>query len=300
MSEAQVKAHPLTVSAVIRLLRPKQWIKNAFIFVPITFARDLLTPAIALRAVATFACFCMASSAMYVFNDLVDAEADSMHPGKRTRPIPAGQVSAAQAIALSAFLGLAGLIGAFHISTQVGALIGLYVAVNVLYSLAIKRIVLLDVFAIAVGFVLRILSGAAISTVPASRWIILMAFFLALFLALGKRRNELTKLGAAATEHRTVFSSYTVKTIDQMLAILIGVIIVTFSIYAVSDYSVARFGTDALVFTVPFVLYGLFRYLHLINNGDNMGDPTELLFRDKPLLAAVGMWALACILIIYA
>lgn len=286
-------------AALVRLLRPAHWIKNGFVFVPLVFAGKLGDGDLVSQGLATLAAFCLASSAVYILNDLVDAEADRQHPAKRMRPVACGLVSRGQAVALMGALGAAAAGAGYLVSSQVGNVLLLYMALSAVYSFYTKHIVLLDVFSIAIGFLLRVVAGAYVSTVTPSHWILLMTLFLALMLGFGKRRGELTALGKDSESHRAVLTSYSVATIDQMLVVLIGMVVVTFSIYTGSDYAVARFGTDALVYTVPLVVYGLFRYLYIINDKGGGGDPTEILLSDPPLLCCVAVWVIACAWIIY-
>ncbi|MEW6735058.1 MAG: decaprenyl-phosphate phosphoribosyltransferase [Acidobacteriota bacterium] len=283
---------------VFQLVRPKQWIKNGFVFMPILFAGKLSQTDILLEGLFLFGYFCLTASAVYVCNDIADAQTDRLHPHKCMRPIAAGRVSRWQAILIALLLGSLGLVGAFSLSRGVGFWLLLYAGVNLLYSFVTKHIALLDVFSIATGFVLRVLAGADVSTVAASRWILLMTFFLSLLLGLGKRRGELKMLMHNAADHRVALDGYTSRAIDQMLVILIGMVVLTYSTYTVSDYAIEHFGTDRLVYTVPFVVYGLFRYVHLMNEEEH-SDPTALLFADRPLLISIVLWGLVCIWIIY-
>ena len=281
-----------------KLLRPHHWIKNGFVFVPFVFSGKLTDPALVVRGFEAFGALGMASSAVYVLNDLVDAEADRLHPTKSLRPIASGKVGAAQALLLMAGLGAAAILLALRVSAPVGYIVLSYIGVSALYSFYTKHVVLLDVFSIAAGFLLRVLAGAFVTMVLPSHWILLMTLFLSLMLGFGKRRGELVQLERNPEGHRAVLNLYRVATIDQMLVVLVGMVVVTFSIYSGSDYAIQRFGTDALVYTVPLVVYGLFRYLYVINQKGG-GDPTEILLSDRPLLACVIGWLILCVWIIY-
>lgn len=282
----------------LSLLRPKQWVKNGFIFVPILFAGTLTDARVVWHGVFAFVCFCGVSSAMYLINDMIDAPADRLHPQKRFRPIAAGTVKPGGAAVTSAILLCVGLAGASLISRVVVGLLTVYVVMNVLYFAYGKSIVLIDVFFLASGFVLRILVGSFVSTVPPTPWLVLMAFFLSLFLGFAKRKAELAMLGDQASQHRSVLASYSGRILDQFLMVLISMVLLTYSMYTVSDHVVERFGTNALVYTVPLVVYGLFRYLYLVHHHETGGDPTELLLTDKPLMAVVVLWGFSCFLII--
>ncbi|MBI2821332.1 MAG: decaprenyl-phosphate phosphoribosyltransferase [Acidobacteria bacterium] len=290
---------PSKVADLLKLIRPHQWIKNGFVFVPFVFAGELTNLALLRDGLVVFAAFCLASSGVYVLNDLVDAEADRAHPRKAQRPIASGRVGSAEAVLAMAALSAGGIGGGYLVSLPVGNMLLSYVGLSVLYSFYTKHQVLLDVFSIAGGFLLRVMAGAYASTVAPSHWILLMTLFLSLMLGLGKRRGELLELARGSENHRTVLNAYSVATIDQMLVVLVGMVVVTFSVYTGSEYATRRFGTNALVYTVPLVVYGLFRYLYVMNDKGGSGDPTEILLSDRPLLLCVAGWILACAWIIY-
>lgn len=281
------------------LARPLHWIKNGFVFIPFLFAAKLTDFSVLYQGILVFWAFCLASSSVYIFNDIMDVKSDRLHPKKRTRPIASGRISVSVAVVYLIFVASGTVVLSLLHSPVILAIILTYVVINIFYSLYIKHIVLLDVFSIAAGFLLRVFAGAYASTQPPSHWLLLMTLFIALFLGFGKRRSELATLENNGEDHRRVLTFYSLRTIDQLLTVLIGLVVVTFSLYTVSDYTMQRFGTDALVYTVPLVVYGLFRYLFLVNERKYGGDPTEVLLSDAPLIFTVLGWLAASFFIIY-
>jgi len=283
----------------MKLLRPHQWIKNSFVFIPFIFSGKLTDPSLLINGFFVFVAFCFMSSSCYILNDLADVDFDKNHPEKRTRPIASGEIKTNSALTIMVLLStLALFIGYWH-SKTVGGILVFYLILNIIYSLYLKNIVILDIFSISLSFLLRVLGGAYACTVPPSHWIIIMTFSLALLLAVGKRRVDLLTLSRGTKSHRKVLNSYSLYTIDQLIVILIAMIIITFSLFTVSSYATERFGTDALVFTVPFVVYGLFRYLYIINDKEATGDPTTILFSDKHIFLCVLAWLITCTWILY-
>ncbi|MBK6909643.1 MAG: decaprenyl-phosphate phosphoribosyltransferase [bacterium] len=295
------------LSAIIELLRPAQWSKNMILFAAVLFspARVVLSnPEVILQALEGFAVFCMLSSAVYALNDLLDLQADREHPKKKNRPIASGRVSPAMAGALSVALGGIAVAWAFYLDKFFGMVGIAYLAANLAYSLGLKRAVILDVLILSLGFVLRAVGGVAIvrailPEVYLSYWLILCAFLLSLFLALAKRRHEIALLGEAAASHRPSLAAYNLHFIDQMIAALSAATLVAYSLYTISDDTVSRYGTHALFWTLPFVVYGIFRYLYLIYTRGEGGDPSKLLVRDRATLLNVAMWALTTAAIVY-
>jgi 4-hydroxybenzoate polyprenyltransferase len=278
----------------LRLLRPKQWIKNLFVFAALIFARDLFQmPLLGLTALA-FVLFCLASSGVYIINDILDVEHDRNHPIKRHRPIAAGRVPVNSAAGLSLALLAAGLAGSFLVARPLGFVTFAYILLMVFYSLYLKQQVILDIFTIAAGFVLRVVAGAAVTGVYFSPWLLLCTIFLSLFIALGKRRHELYLLDDNAAEHRSALSAYSFAFIDQMVGIATSATIISYSLYTFLAPT-----NRNLIYTIPFVLYGLFRYLFVIYQQQSGGAPEEVLLRDRPLLAAVLLWIIACAVILY-
>ncbi len=296
-----------SLAAIIELLRPTQWSKNLIIFAAVLFspARVVVDrPEVVLQALQGFAAFCLLSSAVYALNDLLDLAADREHPKKKSRPLPSGRVSIGMAATLSFLLGSIGLGWAFYIDPYFGAVASIYLVVNLAYSLGLKRAVILDVLLLSMGFVLRAVGGVAairsmLPDVYLSYWLILCAFLLSLFLALAKRRHEIALLGENAATHRPSLAAYNLAFIDQMLASLCAATMVAYSLYTISDDTFRHYGTRALFWTLPFVVYGLFRYLYLIYNRGEGGDPSKLLIKDRATLLNVILWAIATAGIVY-
>ena len=275
----------------LRLLRPHQWVKNSFVFVGLIFGHAWGDPSMWRGSVAAFAAFCALSSAVYVANDWLDREQDRAHPDKRHRPIASGQVNEKLAL----LLGLACLVAGLAVAWSVGPAllaVGLaYLVLNAAYNLGGKHVVLLDVFMIAAGFMLRILAGTVGVGVAPSHWLLLCGFSLTLFLGFAKRRAELAALQAEdAAAHRRVLSEYSPALLDKMIAVVMSAVVVTYSLYTVSPETIALHGTGELIYTVPFVLYGMFRYLYLLHLRGGGGDPAAELLRDRHLQAAVVGW----------
>jgi 4-hydroxybenzoate polyprenyltransferase len=288
------------LGALLRSLRPRQWLKNLIVFAPLVFAARLLDLEAVFRALAAFFLFCAIAGGLYLLNDLVDLEADRRHPVKRNRPLASGKLSPRLARIALLVIWPGALVGAALVDPDLGLLgvLLLYMAINVGYSLLWKHVVLVDVFLVAAGFVLRAFAGGAVIDVDISRWLVLCTLFLALFLALGKRRHELTTL-TKAHEHRPILVEYSARYIDQMLAILCAVTVSAYSLYTIDGATIAKFGTDRLIYTVPLVLFGIFRYLYLIYRREGGDRPEEALLTDRPLLVSVACWGLLAAGIIY-
>jgi 4-hydroxybenzoate polyprenyltransferase len=289
-------------AALVLSLRPAQWVKNGFVLVPIVFAHRLDRLDLSVRAAVAFLAFCAASSAVYLLNDLRDREHDRRHPLKRLRPIASGRLATGPAIAAA----LALLAGAAFASTRLPAAFGLvlaaYVALNVLYSLGLKRVVILDVMAIASGFVLRVLAGAVAIEVDVSNWLFLCTTFVALFLGFSKRRHELAALQASeggAHEARAVLAHYSLPFLDQMINVVTASTLVAYSLYAVDPATAARLGTTQLVWTVPLALFGIFRFLYLLYARPGARSPTDAILTDAPFLANLVLWGALVLWLVY-
>lgn len=285
--------------ALLTALRPHQWTKNVIVFAGLIFGQKLLDPTSAARAAAAFVAFCALSSVVYLVNDLIDREADRLHPVKARRAIASGAVSPALAGTAAALLGAAGLAVAFALGRRFGLVAVGYLALFALYSGSLKRIVILDVLTIAFGFVLRAVGGAVAIPVPISQWLLILTILGALFLALSKRRHELVILAGQATNHRRSLEEYSPYLLDQMISVVTASTIVAYAFYTVSPETVHKFGTNRLGLTLPFPLYGIFRYLYLVHRREGGGSPAELLFADRPLLICVALWGAAIVAIIY-
>jgi 4-hydroxybenzoate polyprenyltransferase len=284
----------LTVS-----LRPGQWTKNLFVLAGLLFGRRMLDPDSILLAVAALVIFCALSSAVYLFNDVIDREADRVHPLKSARPIASGALAPGIATSAAVALGAGGIAAAVLMRPLLGVVAATYVALLMLYSVFLKHLVIVDVLTIAAGFVLRAVAGAVAVSVPISHWLLVCTTLLALFLALSKRRHELTVLAGDATEHRRILQEYSPYLLDQMVGVVTASTLVAYAIYATSTETAERLGTDRLGLTIPFVLYGIFRYLYLVHQKRGGGSPAELLLADRPLLICVGLWGICVVLILY-
>jgi len=280
-------------------LRPGQWTKNLFVFAALVFAQRLTDAGAVLKAVVGFLVFCALSSTVYLINDVLDREQDRRHPIKANRPIASGALGSGTALTVAAFLGAAALVAALALGWQFFQISGAYLVLLVAYSAFLKHLVILDVLTIAAGFTLRATAGAAAIAVPISHWLLVCTTLLALFIALSKRRHELTLLTENAIDHRPILGDYTPYLLDQMIAVVTASTVIAYAFYTISPETTAKFGTDLLSLTIPFPLYGIFRYLYLVHRRDLGGSPAELVVNDRPLLVCVALWALSVILIIY-
>lgn len=274
---------------LLRLMRPQQWIKNLFVLAPLMFAAVATQRGPVLDALGAFLAFCLAASAVYAFNDVLDRKEDQAHPIKKNRPVASGKVSIGAALTLAAVLAVGTLAISWTIRPLLAGLIAFYMALNLLYSVKLKHMVILDVFCIASFFVLRLLAGAVAIPVKASVWLLLCGGLLALYLGFAKRRHELVLLGDQSADHRSVLSHYSPVFLDQMSVVLLSVTIVSYIMYALTSETAQRVGSEALSYGTPFVLYGVFRYLYLVHKHDK-GSPTETVLTDVPLLIDVGLW----------
>ncbi|MPZ18235.1 MAG: decaprenyl-phosphate phosphoribosyltransferase [Luteitalea sp.] len=287
------------VSALVYSLRPGQWTKNLIVFAPLLFGRELFNPTAVARSTAALAIFCALSGAVYLANDVLDREADRRHPIKARRPVASGQLPVPVAILAAFLLGCLAIAGALALGRAFALVAGTYLGLLLLYSGPLKQIVILDVLVIAIGFVLRAAAGGVAVNVPISKWLLVCTILLALFLALSKRRHELVLLADDAANHRAILKEYSPYLLDQMIAVVAASTLIGYTFYTMSPETVAKFGTESLVFTLPFPLYGLFRYLYLVHRKDKGGSPSEVLLTDRPLLLCVALWALTVSLIIY-
>ena len=285
--------------AFVASLRPDQWTKNLIVFAGLIFGQRLLEPSLVATSVAAFGVFCGLSSSMYLINDVVDRAEDRQHPTKSRRPIAAGTISPQAALIGAASLGGTALGVAFWLGRSFGLVALAFVGLLALYNRLLKHVVLLDVFTIAAGFVLRAVAGVVVVAVPISQWLLVCSMLLALFLGLAKRRHELGLLGDEAASPRRALAEYSPRLLDQLISIVAAATVVSYAFYTVEPATVEKFGTDLLTLTIPFPVYGVFRYLYLVHRRDGGGSPAEMLLRDRPLLACVMLWATAIVLIIY-
>ncbi|HUF48889.1 MAG TPA: decaprenyl-phosphate phosphoribosyltransferase [Vicinamibacterales bacterium] len=289
-------------SLVVNLLlslRPAQWTKNLVVFAGLIFGQELFVPGAVARATVAFAVFCALSGVVYLINDVGDRAADQRHPTKSRRPIASGALPVETAIAAAGVLGVAALGVSLWLSPAFAAIAAGYLALLSIYSATLKHHVILDVLTLSAGFVLRAAGGAVAVDVPVSRWLLLLTLLLALFLALSKRRAELVALADEAREHRPSLAEYSPYLLDQMISVVTASTLLAYAFYTISPDTVSRFGTEDLIFTVPFPLYGIFRYLYLVHRRDGGGNPSEHLLTDRPLLVCVALWGVAVIAILY-
>jgi len=269
------------------------------VLAPLLFAHRADDPQLLARALGAFALFCAAASAIYLINDIRDREADRRHPVKSKRPIAAGALPVGAAAAVAAALGGGAVAGAYALGPDFAVALASYVALNLLYSFGLKHIVILDGMSIAAGFMIRVLGGAAAIDVAISRWLVLCGSFLALFLAFSKRRHELTLLAAGAADQRRVLSDYGERLLDQMISVVTASTVISYALWAVDPDTAARLGTPHLIWTVPMVLYGIFRFLYLSLQRADLRNPTETILTDAPFLANFALWTAVVVALIY-
>lgn len=289
----------MTFADLWSALRPAQWVKNGFVLAALVFSLHLSDPVAVTRTLAAFVVFCLASSAAYVGNDLLDAGRDAFHQDKKDRPIASGRVSRGAAATLGLALAAVSLTGAAALGREMLVCAVAFLGLQAAYSLWLKHVAVVDAVAIAGAFVLRTAAGVVAADARMSAWLFLSTFLLALFLALGKRRSELQLLGAAASAHRPVLEVYRRVPLDPLLALLALVVVGLYTQYTLDAEVARRLGTDRLYATVPFVVCGVFRYLFLLFGRDQGGNPTEALLGDQPLLASVVLWAALAVVPIY-
>jgi 4-hydroxybenzoate polyprenyltransferase len=289
---------------VLRLLRPKQWTKNLFVFAALVFSQHLLDTSYVWTSVRAFFAFSVIASFIYVINDIADRERDRLHPRKRLRPIASGEISLAAAFIIATILLAVGIILVSQLDWRFVLCLMAYLAMNLAYTFYLKDLVLIDVFVIAIGFMMRVIGGALAIDVPRSSWLLLTTMFLSLFLAIAKRRGELVSIAGqeangAQFHTRRVLEHYSVEFTEQMTTICAAGFVFSYALYTVSDRTVKMFGTENLILTTPFVLYGIFRYLYLLHK-KNLGEsPTDVVLSDIPMIVNFIAYAAAMIAIIY-
>ncbi len=282
----------------LRLLRPYQWVKNGFVFVGFLFAKAWHDPDLTLSVVLAALAFSLVSSSLYILNDLADRDRDRAHPRKRNRPLAAGTVQPGLAVAFMIAVGIAGLVLGAWVSTRILGLLLIYAAQNVLYTYRLRQVAILDVFAVASGFMLRVLVGTVGVGIPPSKWLLLCAIMLALFLGFAKRRAELLRAGNAADLTRQSLQHYRAETLDAFITVTAAATLVTYAMYTVDAKTVQSHQTEALIYTVPIVTYGLFRYLFLLHSQDVGEDTAADLPRDPHILVAILVWLVSVLLVL--
>jgi 4-hydroxybenzoate polyprenyltransferase len=286
------------LAALFRAMRPHQWVKNFFVLAPMVFAHRLQEPATIGRALVAFLAFCAAASAVYLINDVRDREADRHHPAKQSRPLASGALSPAVAVVAAVLLAAAALLAGLYLGRAFLLLLLAYLALSLLYSWRLKHVVILDVMVLAFGYLLRVEAGAAAIGVGVSSWLLLCTVFVALFLAFAKRRHELVLLAGRAADQRRVLSQYSPAFLDQMINVVTASSVLSYALYAMAEESVLKHGRG-LVYTVPLVLFGVFRYLYLVYQAPGHGDPTKEVLSDAPFLVNLALWGAAVVWVLY-
>lgn len=285
----------MDIKAIVKLLRPKQWIKNFFVFAAIVFSGNFFNTQILYSNILTFILFCFTSSSIYVLNDIVDIEKDRCHPDKKNRPLPSGRVSKKQAIVLDFFIVCGVLFFSYmYLSIKVSAMLIIYMLINIAYCFKLKNIVIIDVMVITFGFVLRVESGSLATGVRVSSWLFLCTILLSLFLALNKRKSEIITLKDKSGSHRKILEEYSVAMLDKMLTIVTPSILMAYCLYTFSSVQ-----SKTMIFTIPFILYGIFRYEYLMDKKNIGGKPEDVFGKDKPFLINIIIWGISVLLIIY-
>ena len=280
-------------------IRPGEWTKNLFVFAGLLFGQRLTDAVAVKRAGLAFLVFCALAGVVYLVNDVADRDRDRQHPRKKNRPIASGALGVPTALGAAVVLTACGLGGAWWLGRDFFAVAAGYLLLLVLYSGPLKHIVIIDVLTIAIGFVLRVAAGAVAIGVPISQWLLICTILLALFLGLSKRRHEIVLLADGAIGHRRILEEYSPYLLDQMIGVVTASTLMAYILYATSHETAEKFGTSPLGLTIPFPLYGIFRYLYLVHRKEGGGSPAELLLNDRPLLACVAFWAVAVVVIIY-
>ncbi len=282
----------------LKLLRPRQWIKNVFLFAGLIFSRQFYHAESIITAIFAFFIFSLLSSGVYIINDILDYDEDKIHPVKSKRPIAAGAIKRQTGWVISILLLLTAFILSFSINNSFFYTCLVYSCMMILYSLKVKHIVILDVLFVAIGYVLRAIAGAVAITVDISSWLLLCTLLLALFIVVSKRRTEIVLLGHDAVKHRKILFHYSIDLLNQMIAIVTSACIVSYCLYTLAPETVSKFHTRNLIFTVPFVIYGIFRYLFITYKRQEADIPEKILIRDLPLQICIICWVIVCLIIL--
>ena len=282
------------IKAIVKSMRPKHWVKNIFVFPALLFAAELTNMESVLKSLAAFGLFSLAASSVYLLNDVVDYESDRKHPVKKYRAIASGQISKSFAILLSSLLSISSLILAFELNMKLAIVVFVYLVNNLLYSFKLKHTAIIDILMIAFGFVLRAVGGAYAIEVPISSWFLVIIFLLTLFMAIMKRRQEFVVISKNGGQKRKVLKHYSIKMLDQMANIVLPAVLVSYVFYTLNT-----FYTENFIFTIPLVVYGIFRYLYLVHKKDLGESPTEVLLKDVPMAATVIIWGVMSAFLIY-
>ncbi len=290
----------ITLRSLIISLRPHQWIKNGVVLIPLFFAQKIFHYPSLLQGIQAVIIFCILTGGIYLVNDLVDLESDRKHPVKRNRPLARGLISPLLAKIVAPLLLISALIWGLAFGTDFFLILVAYLVIQALYNYRFKKIVILDIFCISGGFFLRVIAGGIAIHVFISHWLIICSILISMFLALSKRRHELVFLGESNAEnHRKVLSDYSPFLLDQMIGVITAATLLSYMLYCISPDTIQKFQTDHMIYTFPFVLYGILRYLYLIHQKNEGGAPERLLFSDLPLLLSFVLWVIACLMIVY-
>jgi len=294
-NESNLFINEVKMKYLLAAMRPHQWLKNFFIFLPLIFGQKLLDIGLCLRILYVFVGFSLVASAIYLLNDIMDIEQDKLNPEKRNRPIASGKVTISKAAITALVLITAGLIGAFTLNKNCAYVIIIYIILNFLYMKFLKKVMIIDIFCVGAFFYIRILIGGLISGVELSNWIIICGVLLALFLALNKRRHDL----GVFDKQGIAFSRYNPQLIDRMISIISSSVVMAYILYATDARTIERFGTNRLIYTVPFVFYGVLRYLYIVDTKRLGGDPARILIGDGKMQLNLALWLVASISVIY-
>lgn len=290
---------PLMIHNLFISMRPKQWSKNALVFAGLLFAKDFMIVPKIVESLLAFILFCLASSSAYLINDVLDRKGDAQHPQKKHRPVASAKLSVSVALAFAFFFASVSLVAGFQLDLRFALILAGYVALTLAYSIILKKIIILDVLIIASGFVFRAVAGAFAIQEEVSSWLIICTIFLALFFALGKRRAEIVSLGENAGGARKTLEHYDVRFLDHLIVISTAACLMAYALYTLDPGTVAKFGTRSLVITLPFVIYGLFRYLFLTYNGSLGETPENAILGDRPILICVFLYLVTVVAILY-
>jgi len=293
-----------TLSRILKEARPHQWVKNLIVFAALIFSQHFADGALFLRTLLGFVAFCLLSGGIYIFNDIADLETDKLHPAKKSRPLALGELGVVEAsVGAGAFI-VTGMIISLLLGPSFAGVSAVYLIFSVLYSLYLKRVIILDALIISIGFILRAIAGVEVlrghvAAIDLSPWLLVCTLFLALFMAFGKRRHERYLLDEKAMEHRSTLGEYSLDFLDGLIYALMSATVISYSIYTIWPATVEKFHSRNMVLTIPFVVYGIFRYAFLVTQKKEGGNPSELLLRDVPLIVTVILWFLSVLLILY-
>lgn len=287
------------LTGILVSMRPKQWVKNLLVFAALVFSKHLLEVDAVLRSLVAFLVFCLLSGAVYIINDLADREGDRRHPKKKDRPIASGKLKPGPAIAWAILSVAAGLGGAWLLDWRFGALGAGYFLMQLAYSFRLKHVVVLDVIIVAIGFGLRAIAGTFVINVEISSWLFVVTLLLALFVAVAKRRHELLFLEGGGISHRSVLGKYSETLLDQMMAVATSATVVAYCLYTIAPETTEKFGSRNLIFTLPFVLYGIYRYLYLVYRKEAGGAPEKVFVTDLPMIVDILLWVAAVVVVLY-